>query len=268
MACVARPVCSSASVHPTPRTAPAVSVSVTRTAADPFDPGAAVNVSVPSGATWGACVNVSPPVVPVTIVSNVSDCPDSFAGPALIPLGNEATRQVKLVRTTLDRVSPLAAEYGLSFAVAQPIGPAELRIISRFYPPGVHVGITIGSAYGPLDGALGKVLLASKEEPEARKLIKGSKLPAHTRATITSPESLIEEIGEVREKGWSVSHGEFNENNAVAAGIWGNGGELELVLLALGFPTQLDSDRLGEIGKVLKATADEIMAGAGAEAPR
>lgn len=189
-------------------------------------------------------------------------------GPALIPLGNEATRQVKLVRTTLDRVSPLAAEYGLSFAVAQPIGPAELRIISRFYPPGVHVGITIGSAYGPLDGALGKVLLASKEEPEARKLIKGSKLPAHTRATITSPESLIEEIGEVREKGWSVSHGEFNENNAVAAGIWGNGGELELVLLALGFPTQLDSDRLGEIGKVLKATADEIMAGAGAEAPR
>ncbi|MCB0863707.1 MAG: IclR family transcriptional regulator [Solirubrobacterales bacterium] len=184
-------------------------------------------------------------------------------GPALIPLGNEATRQVKLVRTTLDRVAPLAAEYGLSFAVAQPIDPDELRIISRFYPPGVHVGITIGSAYGPMDGALGKILLSSKDEAEATKLIKGRKLPAHTQATITSPESLIEEIIEVRERGWSVSHGEFNENNAVAAGIWGSGGDLELVLLALGFPTQLDGDRLTEIGEVLRRASQEIMATAG-----
>ena len=42
-------------------------------------------------------------------------------GPALIPLGNEATRQVKLVRSTLDQVAPLAAQHHLSFAVAQPV---------------------------------------------------------------------------------------------------------------------------------------------------
>jgi len=189
-------------------------------------------------------------------------------GPALIPLGNEATRQVKLVRSTLDRVAPLADEYGLSFALAQPIDAHELRIISRFYPPGdVHVGITVGSSYGPMDGALGKVLLASMGEQEAHRLIKGRKLPAHTRATITSPESLIDEIDEVRTRGWSVSHGELNENNAVAAGIWGPTGDLELVLLALGFPAQLDGDRLTEIGGVLRDTADEVMGAAGAVAP-
>lgn len=189
-------------------------------------------------------------------------------GPALIPLGNEATRQVKLVRGTLDRVSPLAAEYGLSFAVAQVIDANELRIISRFYPPGdVHVGITVGSSYGPMDGALGKVLLAAMDDADTMRLVKGRKLPAHTRATITSPDSLLEEIAEVRARGWSVSHGEFNENNAVAAGIWGPDGELELVLLALGFPVQLDGGRLTEIGKVLRGTADEVMAGAGVTAP-
>lgn len=187
-------------------------------------------------------------------------------GPALIPLGNEATRQVKLVRSTLDLVAPLAAEYGLSIAVAQPIDPDELRIISRFYPPGVHVGITIGSAYGPMDGALGKVLLASMEEKEAARLIKGRKLPAHTRATITSPESLIEEVGEVRDRGWSASHGEFNENNAVASGVWGPDGELELVLLALGFPNQLGGDRIGEIGMALRDKAAEVMSNAGVPA--
>jgi DNA-binding IclR family transcriptional regulator len=189
-------------------------------------------------------------------------------GPALIPLGNEATRQVKLVRSTLDRVAPLAAEHGLSFAVAQPIDSKQLRIISRFYPPGdVHVGITVGSSYGPMDGALGKVLLAAMDEADAKRVVKGRKLPAHTRATITSPESLIDEVAEVRSRGWSVSHGELNENNAVAAGIWGTDGELELVLLALGFPTQLDDDRLTEVGELLRDTADEVMATAGASAP-
>lgn len=189
-------------------------------------------------------------------------------GPALIPLGNEATRQVKLVRSTLDRVAPLAAQHRLSFAVAQPIDGRELRIISRYYPPGdVHVGITVGSAYGPMDGALGKVLLASMDQAEATKLIKSRKLPAHTRSTITSPESLIGEIEEVRTRGWSVSHGEFNENNAVAAGIWGTDGELELVLLALGFPTQLDGDRLTQVGGLLRDIADQVMAVAGTSAP-
>ncbi len=189
-------------------------------------------------------------------------------GPALIPLGNEATRQVKLVRTTLDRVAPMAAEHGLSFAVAQPVDEQQLRIISRFYPPGdVHVGITVGSSYGPMDGALGKVLLAAMDDSEARRLIKARKLPAHTRATITSPDSLIEEIEEVRQRGWSVSQGEYNENHAVAAGIRGADGELELVLLALGFPAQFDGDRLATIGGLLRNTADDVMAAAGVATP-
>ena len=80
-------------------------------------------------------------------------------GPALIPLGTEASRQVRLVRSTIDRVAPLAAEYHLSFAVAQVVSDEECRIIERFYPTeDVHVGILIGSSYGPMDGALGKVL--------------------------------------------------------------------------------------------------------------
>jgi DNA-binding IclR family transcriptional regulator len=189
-------------------------------------------------------------------------------GPALIPLGNEATRQVKMVRSTLDRVAPLATEHRLSFAVAQPVDEQQLRIISRFYPPGdVHVGITVGSSYGPMDGALGKVLLSAMDESDSRRLIKGRKLPAHTHSTITSPESLIDEIDEVRLRGWSVSQGEYNENNAVAAGITGADGELELVLLALGFPTQFDGDRLVEIGALLRNTADEVMASAGVAVP-
>ncbi|HYO19893.1 MAG TPA: IclR family transcriptional regulator C-terminal domain-containing protein, partial [Dermatophilaceae bacterium] len=190
-------------------------------------------------------------------------------GPALIPLGTAASRQVKLVRSTLDRIAPLAEQHHLSFAVAQRTAEDEIQIIERFYPVGdVHVGITVGSRYGPLDGALGKVLLAAMDRPRAARTIKGRKLPAHTEATITSPETLLDEVEEVRTRGWASSQGELNENNAVAAGIRGQTGDLELLLLVLGFPNQLDADRIVEIGSLLRSTADSIMSEAGIERQR
>ncbi len=189
-------------------------------------------------------------------------------GPALIPLGTAATSQVKLVRYATDRLAPLASAHKLSFAVAQRTAQNEARIIERFYPlEDVHVGVTIGSRYGPMDGAIGKVLLAAMEPGHAHKVIKSRKLPAHTQATITSPETLVNEITDVRSRGWSTSHGEFNENNAVASGVWGPRDELELILLALGFPGQLNADRLEEIGALLKGVAEDVMTAAGGRAP-
>lgn len=185
-------------------------------------------------------------------------------GPALIPLGTEASRQVRLVRSTIDRVAPLAAEYHLSFAVAQVVSEDECRIIERFYPAeDVHVGILIGSSYGPMDGALGKVLLSYMDPARARRIIKSRKLPAHTDATITSPENLIETVEESRTRGWALSAGELNQNHAVATGIRGQNGELALLLLALGFPADLDGDRMEEIGELLSGIARSVMAEAG-----
>jgi DNA-binding IclR family transcriptional regulator len=189
-------------------------------------------------------------------------------GPALIPLGNAATRQVKLIRATVDRVAPMAEQYRLSFAIAQRTGEDEVRIIERFYPAGdVHVGITIGSSYGPLDGALGKVLLAAMDPKRAERLIRKRRLPAHTEATKTSPEELLRDIEGVRQRGWASSEGELNENYAVATGIRARSGELGLMLLALGFAKQFDEDRIDEIGSLLRQTADSVMADAGVELP-
>jgi IclR family acetate operon transcriptional repressor len=188
-------------------------------------------------------------------------------GPALIPLGNAATRQVKLIRAAVDRLAPMAEQHRLSFAIAQRTGEDEVRIIERFYPVGdVHVGITVGSSYGPLDGALGKVLLAAMDPKRAEKLIKNRRLPAHTEATKTSPADLLRDIEEVRKRGWATSKGEFNENYAVATGVRVRSGELGLMVLALGFANQFDDRRIEEVGSLLCDTADAVMADAGVEA--
>lgn len=185
-------------------------------------------------------------------------------GPALIPLGAAASRQFKLVRLAVDRVAPLAEKHRLTFAVAQRVSEDEAQVIERFYPAsGVHVGVMVGSTYGPLEGALGKVLLASMEPARAERLVRGRRIPAHTNATITSASELLAQVEEVRTRGWASSQGELNENNAVAAGIYGPAGELELLYLVLGFANHLDGGRIEEVGKLLRSTADSVMAGAG-----
>ncbi len=189
-------------------------------------------------------------------------------GAALIPLGAAATRQIQLVKNAIDRIAPLAGIHGLSFAVAQRTTEGDAQVIERFYPPhDVHVGITIGSRYGPLDGALGKVLLSGMDRDEAAKAVEAGRLPAHTPATITSPASLLDEVDEVRVRGWASSLGELNENHAIAAPIWGPSGQIELLLLALGFPTQLDGPMLAETGQLLHGQADSIMAESGITPP-
>jgi DNA-binding IclR family transcriptional regulator len=181
-------------------------------------------------------------------------------GPALITMGAAASRQTKLVQTAIDLLAPLAGAEGLSFAVAQRTSDGQAQVIERFYPPSdVHVGITIGSRFGAFDGAIGKVLLAAMEPSEADLLVRGRRLPAHTESTITDPTALIGEVRETRARGWAISAQELNENNAVAAPVWGLSGEVELILLALGFATDLGGERLEQAAALLAGTAEEIM---------
>ncbi len=180
-------------------------------------------------------------------------------GPALIALGATAARQTRTVSLAIDALAPLAAEHGLSFAVAQPIRDDRLQIVDRFYPPeDMHVGITVGSQFGIFDGALGKCLLAAQPPEQAERLIRGTELPAFTEQTITDPDRLSADVDVVRERGWATSRGELNQNNAAAATVSGHDGEPEAVLLALGFPSQLPEEQLPAVGRRLRDLARSI----------
>ena len=185
-------------------------------------------------------------------------------GPALIPLGAAALRQTQLIRIASDAIAPLAARHDLSFAVAQRTADDFAQVVERFYPSqDVHVGITLGSRFGISEGALGKLLLAAMDPEHAEHLLSGRKLPAHTDLTITDSAALLREVARARERGWAVSAQELNENNAVAASVWGPSGEVELFLLGLGFPAQLEEKRLAEMGEMLRGVADSVMEAAG-----
>lgn len=169
-------------------------------------------------------------------------------GPALGALGAVASEQMQAVETAAHAVSPLATEYGLSFAIAYETSDGEAQIIRRFYPPtDVHVGVTLGATFAPPYGALGKCLLALRSPVEAEEVIREVELVSYTDKTITDPVQILQEVEVARERGWAVSRGELNQNNALAAILPAESGPA-LFVLCLGFADRLDEDRMEEIG--------------------
>jgi IclR family transcriptional regulator, acetate operon repressor len=188
-------------------------------------------------------------------------------GGALIPLGAAAALNVRSLTLAIERLPGLAREHGLSMAVGQLTPNRDAQIIERVYPPQpVHVGIRLGSRYGYFDGAIGKCLLATLAPADAEKLVRDRPIPAHTELTLTDPETLLEDVAQVRARGWGASIGEYNSNIAVSATIAGADG-VEGLLLALGFPNDLSPAMVPSIGVTLREVADSITAQAGGTPP-
>jgi DNA-binding IclR family transcriptional regulator len=177
-------------------------------------------------------------------------------GARLVELGTAAARQTSAVGLLAPRLSALAAEHELSFALAQRTHERECQVIDGVLPPrGVHVGITIGDRYGPFDGALGKCLLAAMPPRTASRVLRRGKLPSHTGRAITDPAQMLAEIEVVRRQGWAASRQELNENNAVAATIYGADGSASLLVAALGFASQMDEAVIRTVGGALRDLA-------------
>ncbi len=189
-------------------------------------------------------------------------------GPGLVPLGHAAARQVPILVRALEELGSLAAGEQLSFAVARAAQPCEAVVLEGVFPPsGVYVGIGVGDRFGPLDGALGKCMLAALDPGEARRAVRGARIEARTPRTITDPDALLREVAAVARNGWGASIGEYNENHAVAAPVFGRGGTPRLYLLALGFPGQLGAERIAEIGGQLRRIGEELEEAFGGRRP-
>ena len=179
-------------------------------------------------------------------------------GATLVSMSQAAATQLRPAALLGERLPVLAGEHQLTFGLAQ-VTAGTAQVTDRAYPStGVHVGIGIGSEYGPFDGAIGKCLLAAADPAEAEEIVRGTEIPRHTERTIVDPDALLAEVALVRERGWAASAGELKENQAVAAPFIGVDGELSLVVFALGFPAQLPDDAIPAVGTVLRKTVGAV----------
>lgn len=117
----------------------------------------------------------------------------------------------------------------------------------------------IGSRRSIHSSALGKTMMAFASEDELREAIKRTDFVAYTEYTITSVEKYLDELKEVRKKGYAKSDREDTlQQIAAAAPIRNHDGKVIAAISCVGYyEEEIDLDDLGEI---VKEVADKISA--------
>jgi IclR family transcriptional regulator, KDG regulon repressor len=143
-------------------------------------------------------------------------------------------------RQELDR---LAHEHHLNGFVAVLRGGRAIYLQAVQADGPIAIRVTLGSQMPLHSTAAGKILLASLDDAEARKLVGHRKLAAITPHTITDPAALLASLPKVRRQGYATV---VEENIpgvlSVGAPITDRGG-IVVAALSTAFPKYLDADR-------------------------
>jgi len=108
----------------------------------------------------------------------------------------------------------------------------------------LNITAPIGSTIPLFAGAVGKVFLASMPDNQAAKIVQSKGLPQFTGNSIIDPEIYLDELRQVREKGYAVDDEEYIMGvRAVASPLIGLG-QLQSAIWAVGFKASLDEKKM------------------------
>jgi len=127
---------------------------------------------------------------------------------------------------------------------------------------GLNITAPVGSTIPLFAGAVGKVFLAAMSVERAAKIIKSKELPRFTENSIVDMELYLNELKQVRKKGYAIDDEEYILGvRAVAAPLMGLG-QLRSAIWAVGFKASLDEKKMqllaAEIQKAAKTISQRI----------
>src|SRR5918996_3981827 len=105
--------------------------------------------------------------------------------------------------------------------------------------------------------ALGKAIAALLPVERVRDILAAEGMPRLTSSTITYPQTYLDELAKVRERGWAVDNGE-NESDGRCVAVPLIGSRLPLAVSLSAPASRLPMDRVGEIAAVLTDVAAQL----------
>jgi len=148
-------------------------------------------------------------------------------GMAAFEIGNAFIRQMDFIKISKPILVDLAlkAQETVHLAV---LSNTEIVYVDKADSPRTLGVISKIGQRGPVYcTALGKVLLAHQPQEELNRIIQEIKLRPYTKNTITSKKVLMEELKEIREKGYSLDRREIEEDvECIGAPIRDHRGEV------------------------------------------
>lgn len=172
-------------------------------------------------------------------------------GIQMIDLGFKVLRRMDLRRESIPFMHRFIEEWdeAIDLSVFQNKEVLYVEVLQS------HQTLTIAAAVGqrlPAHcTATGKLFLAFSPEKEVLSILDNT-LRSYTINTMTSPEKLMQELAQVRKKGYSMDHEEYEDGiRAVAAPIRNYTG---IVIAAISVPgpvSRMSDERMEQISKVL-----------------
>lgn len=127
-------------------------------------------------------------------------------GTGAFRLGDAAQRA--LVRTARPYLADLVRLSGETANLAILEGDDVVYVDQVASPHTLRMFAEVGRHVPPHSTAVGKVLLAALPRDRAVALLRRTRLPARTPATITDPEAFLAELDRVRSQGWATDEEE------------------------------------------------------------
>jgi DNA-binding IclR family transcriptional regulator len=121
--------------------------------------------------------------------------------------------------------------------------------------------IKLGESLPLYTGGSGKVLLSSWPDEEIEKFIKEEKLVSFTPKTITDPVKLIENLKEIRKKGYSIAVEErVLGATSIGAPVWNHTGKVVASISISGPTTRFTEQKIPIFISLIKEAAMKISA--------
>jgi DNA-binding IclR family transcriptional regulator len=181
-----------------------------------------------------------------------------FLGPAVVELAFRSWNYFRVVEYAQpilnelrDRIGEtvflgvLSRSRGLIIATAEAAKP--LKISS---PPGTFIPL--------LAGAVGKVFLAQQPAAQAAKIIREHGLTQFTRRSIVAKDDYMEEVEEVRRRGYAVDEEEYLAGVKAVAVALGNQRGLPLAIWVVGFADAMGANAIPGIATETQRAAANL----------
>ena len=148
-------------------------------------------------------------------------------GTRLIAIAQQALESLDLRQIAAPHLRALQGQVGHTIHLAQLMGDEIIYIDKVDGTASVRMYSRVGKPASPNASAVGKVILSQLSPARLEALLAHVDWTAHTQSTHTSPETLAADLDRIRQRGWGVDDGEFEEFvNCIAVPICNSTGDI------------------------------------------
>ncbi|MCW2969676.1 MAG: transcriptional regulator, IclR family [Solirubrobacterales bacterium] len=181
-------------------------------------------------------------------------------GMGLVELASMVDDHGQLVNAALIHAEQVAEEVRQACLIVRKASDDSFVVVGKADGPGsLKLTATVGDRLPPYGAVLGKAYFAWCDEQEVDRMLQGHGLPARTESSITGYEDFKRELDRTRQRGYSVSVGEYyDEYNAVGVPVLDPDGRPSLVLCVTGLASRIPPRVMPFIGARLRRAAMAI----------